>query len=49
MPLLNRGIRLAAGDTQILLNNRVFQNISGTAFVTVKPDAPAATSSCPPA
>jgi len=47
MPLLNRGIRLAAGDTQILLNNRVFENSSGTAFVTVKPDAPAATSSSP--
>ena len=40
MPLLNRGLRVAAGDTQILLNNRVFENASGTAFVTIKPDAP---------
>jgi len=47
MPLLNRGIRLTAGDTQILLNNRVFENKSGTAFVTVKPDAPVATNASP--
>ena len=40
MPLLSRGLRVAAGETQILLNNRVFENASGSAFVTIKPDAP---------
>ncbi len=47
MALLNRGIRVAAGDTQILLNNRVFENASGTAFVTIKPDTPVPTAGTP--
>jgi hypothetical protein len=39
MTLLNKGLRLTPGQIQIQLNNRVFETASGTAFVTLRPDA----------
>ena len=40
MTLLNKGLRLAPDQTQIQLNNRLFETSTGTVFVTLKPDAP---------
>ena len=38
MPTLNKGIKLTADSTVIELNNRVFETIKGTAFITIRPD-----------
>jgi hypothetical protein len=38
MPTLNKGIKLTADSTVIELNNRVFETIRGTAFITIRPD-----------
>ena len=40
MTLLNKGLRLTPDETQIQLNNRLFETSTGTVFVTLKPDAP---------
>ncbi|MCE2831476.1 MAG: hypothetical protein LW709_05320, partial [Oxalobacteraceae bacterium] len=40
MTLLNKGLRLTPDQTQIQLNNRLFETSAGTVFVTLKPDAP---------
>lgn len=40
MTLLNKGLRLTPDQTQIQLNNRLFETPAGTVFVTLKPDAP---------
>jgi len=40
MTLLNKGLRLTPDQTQIHLNNRLFETSAGTVFVTLKPDAP---------
>jgi hypothetical protein len=40
MTLLNKGLRLTPDQTQIQLNNRLFETSTGTLFVTLKPDAP---------
>jgi hypothetical protein len=38
MPTLNKGIKLTADSTVIELNNRVFETVKGTAFITIRPD-----------
>ncbi len=38
MPNLNKGIKLTADSSVIKLNNRVFETIQGTAFITIRPD-----------
>ncbi len=38
MATLNKGIKLTADSTVIELNNRVFETIKGTAFITIRPD-----------
>jgi len=40
MSLLNKGLRLIPGQTQIQLNNRLFETPVGSAVVTLRPDAP---------
>lgn len=40
MTLLNKGLLLTPDQTQIHLNNRLFETSAGTVFVTLKPDAP---------
>lgn len=42
MALLNKGIKLSADQTKILLNNRLFETAAGTSFITLKPDVAAA-------